>query len=175
MLIRVLLASLIVSLAAGRVDAGVPHLRPLSESATIIIERGLARSPTFRDLVARLNRSDVVVYVDEDHFQSRALAGQLSFLTRAGGYRYVRVRLQWRSHDVQQVATLAHELQHALEIAGRPDIVDHASMARAFADFGHQRSPVPAMIESFETTAAIDAGDRVWRELAGRNGSESAD
>jgi hypothetical protein len=170
-----LLASLLVSLAAGHAGAAVPHLRPLTSSAKIVIERGLSQSPAFRELVERLNRSDVVVYVDEDYFQSKALAGQLSFLTTAGGYRYVRVRLQWRSYDIQQVATLAHELQHALEIAGRRDIVDQESMARAFADFGHQRPLISGVVESFETTAAMDAGDRVWRELAGRNGAASAD
>ena len=175
MRIRILLVSLIVSVAAGHAGAAVPRLRPLTESTKIVIERGLRQSPSFRELVERLQRSDVVVYVDEDYFQSKALAGQLSFLTRAGGYRYVRVRLQWRSHDSQQIATLAHELQHALEIAGRPDIVDHESMARAFADFGHQRPPGSGAVESFETTAAMDAGDRVWRELAGRNGAASAD
>jgi hypothetical protein len=175
MLIRIVLALLITFLTAGHAGAGVPHVRPLTDSAKIAIERGLRQSPAFRELVERLNRSDVVVYVDEDYFQSKALAGQLSFLTRAGGYRYVRVRLQWRSYDIQQIATLAHELQHALEIAGRPDIVDQESMARAFSDFGHQRPVVSGLIESFETTAAIDAGDRVWRELAGRTGAASAD
>jgi hypothetical protein len=175
MLIRVLLASLIVSLAAGPAPAGPPHLRPLTDSAKIIIGRGLAQSPEFRALVERLNRSDVVVYVSEDYFQSKALAGQLSFMTKAGGYRYVRVRLQWRSYDIQQIATLAHELQHALEIADRPGIVDHESLARAFADFGHQRSMSSGVNGSFETTAAMEAGDRVWREVAGRGSGASAD
>ena len=175
MLIRFLLASLIVSLAAGRAHAGPPHLRPLTDSTKIIIERGLAQSAEFRALVQRLNRSDVVVYVSEDYFQSKALAGQLSFMTKAGGYRYVRVRLQWRSYDIQQIATLAHELQHALEIAGRPDIVDHESLARAFADFGHQRPGPSGVNGMFETTAAMEAGDRVWREVAGRGSGASAD
>jgi hypothetical protein len=65
-----------------------------------------------------------------------------------------------RSSDIQQIATLAHELQHALEVAERPWIVDDESFARALAEFGHQR---PGALESFETVAAIEAGDRVWK------------
>ena len=175
MLTRSLLALLLVSLAATGADASLPRLRPLTATARTLIARGLAESPTFRALVDRLNRSDVVVYVAEDHFQSKALSGELSFLTRAGGYRYVRVRLQWRSYDIQQIATLAHELQHALEVAERPWIVDDESFALALAEFGHQRPPVNGTLESFETVAAIEAGDRVWREIAGRSSGDSAD
>ena len=170
MLIRTFLTALILSFAiAGHADAGTPHLRPLTETARRVIERGLAESATFRDLVQRLNRSDVIVYVEEDLHQSKALAGRLSFLTVGGGFRYVRVWLQWRPFDIQQVATLAHELQHALEIGDRPDVVDQDSLGRAFGEIGHQRRAAYGASGFYDTTAAIETGDRVWRELAGRD------
>jgi hypothetical protein len=172
MLIRTFLIALILSFAAaGHAHAGTPHLRPLTETARRVIERGLAESSTFRELVQRLNRSDVIVYVEEDLHQSKTLAGRLSFLTTGGGFRFVRVWLQWRPFDIQQVATLAHELQHALEIAGRPDVVDQESLGRAFSEIGHQRRAAYGPSGFYDTAAAIETGDRVWRELAGRDTS----
>lgn len=168
--IRTILATLILSFViAGRADAGIPHLRPLTDTAKEVIKRGLAESATFRDLVQRLDRSDVIVYVEEDVYQPKALAGRLSFLTTGGGFRYVRVWLQWRSYDIQQVATLAHELQHALEIAERPEVVDQESLGRAFEHLGHQRRAAYGPSGMYDTAAAVEAGDRVWREIAGRD------
>ena len=58
------------------------------------------------------------------------------------------------------MATLGHELLHAVEIAGEPSIVDALT-----GDAAGRRT--------FETEAAADAGQRVRRELL-KNSTRSA-
>src|SRR3954469_4456535 len=55
---------------------------------------GLRASATFRDLVDRINASDVVVYVTAGAGDlPSGLDGQLTFVCAAGGVRYVLVRV----------------------------------------------------------------------------------
>ena len=66
---------------------------------------------------------------------------------------------------------MGHELQHAVEIADRPTIVDTASMQREYERIGYvNHIASTAGIISFETDLALRVGDRIFREL--RNDSE---
>jgi hypothetical protein len=62
--------------------------------------------------------------------------GRLTFATKAAGRRYVHVRLAQQMSGLRERATLGHELQHAVELADTPAIVDDASLAHAFRRFG---------------------------------------
>ncbi len=68
---------------------------------------------------------------------------------------------------MRKVAILGHELQHAIEIADRPEIVDSKTLARAYQVFGFTRHSASSRLD-FDTTAAIGTGRAVWRELGGR-------
>jgi hypothetical protein len=114
--------------------------------------------------VAALDRSDVVVYVVCGRLPPQ-LSGQLTFVSTAGGRRYVLVRLRWDQGQHARIATLGHELQHALEIAEHPEIVDAVTMARAFRRFGFERMTQRG--ESFDSAAAVEAGERVWKDVRG--------
>jgi hypothetical protein len=88
----------------------------------------------------------------------------LTFLTKAAGYRYVVVRMAQFSR-LQQIAMMAHELQHAVEIADTPAIVDGPSLVREYRQIGYEnvRSQLPGI--SFDTRAAVRAGEQVLKEL----------
>jgi hypothetical protein len=88
----------------------------------------------------------------------------LTFLTTAAGYRYVVVRMA-RLARAQQIAMMAHELQHAVEIAETPAIVDGPSLVREYRRIGYENpsSRLPGV--SFDTQAATRAGEQVLREL----------
>jgi hypothetical protein len=60
---------------------------------------------------------------------------------------------------------LAHELQHAVEIAERATIVDEESLTREYLRMGHANRS-QSQGTTFDTQAAIDAGYQVYRELA---------
>jgi hypothetical protein len=85
-------------------------------------------------------------------------------VSSAGGYRYVVVRMG-RFSRMQQIAMMAHELQHAVEIADNPAIVDGDSLVREYKRIGYvnQWSNLPGV--AFDTNAAVRIGEQVLREL----------
>jgi hypothetical protein len=143
-----------------------PRLRGVDSDTRELIRLGIELSPTLRRLAARLERTDVVVYVKAARLPLR-MDGQLTFLSAAAGLRYVIVEIAWDRPDTRRFATLGHELQHALEIAERPDIVDADTLAQAYAAFGVRRDAQRTGWQAYDTAAAMDAGDRVWKELTG--------
>ena len=164
MLLCLLLATPSLSMAAESISEGPrrPSIRSTDRRLRSLLEHGLRMSPTLRALVARLHASDVVVYLQCDG--PSGPDGRLTFLTTAAGYRYVVVRMA-RLARAQQIAMMAHELQHAVEIAETPAIVDGPSLVREYRRMGYENpaSQLPGV--SFDTHAAMRAGEQVLREL----------
>ena len=138
-------------------------IRSTDRRLRMLLDEGLRISPTLRALVARLSRSDVVVYLRCDE-SSTAAGGRLTFVSSAGGYRYVVVRMT-RFARAQQIAIMAHELQHAVEIADTPAIVDGQSLAREYHRMGYVNAHTPLPGIAFDTEAAVRVGEQVLREL----------
>jgi hypothetical protein len=130
-----------------------------------LLEEGMRESATLRALVDRLNTSDVVVYLQCDRAPPAGIDGRLTFVSNVGGFRYVVVRVGWRLGRDRQIAIVAHELQHAVEIAETPSIVDAASLAREYHRIGFVKSHAYADGVAFDTRAAMQAGAQVMREL----------
>lgn len=145
------------------------QVRTSDPSIVVALEQGIRASTTFRDLVDRINDSDVVVYVSIDTVNLPAgIDGRLTFLCAAGGLRYVVVRVKPMLSPPRLVALLGHELQHAREIAETTTIVDAASMASAYATRLGHRNSFAANAGTFDSTAAIRAGEAVLREVLKR-------
>ncbi len=162
---RVILLTLTTFMTALDSHAEPVHVRGLTPRAGALIGSGLTASASFRALVDRLNDSDVIVYVKDDPFLPRTLAAQLTFLSAAGDFRYLIVRLApWHTHR-QQVASLGHELQHAVEVADRRQVVSQRSLAHAFASISSAGYTAPGPHRRYETVAARLAGQRIWRDL----------
>ena len=108
------------------------QVRTTHQRLSAAVDLGLRDSPTFRELVNRINVSDVVVYVtaDAETLLPPGLDGRLTFLSATGGFRYVVVRVNTNLSAPRLVSLLGHELQHAREIADSDTIVDPLSMAR---------------------------------------------
>ena len=125
---------------------------------------GLVHSPTLRALASRLEASDVVVYLTTDPDAPSGVAGRLTFLSVVGGLRYVVVRVAPLRSAVQQLGMIGHELQHAVEVADRLDIVDDESLFREYMRIGYL-SGLTAGGTLVDTRAASEAGWRVSQEL----------
>jgi hypothetical protein len=141
------------------------HVRTTDDRLRRLLERGTRISPTFRALVHRLLASDVIVYLWCDSADAPPSDGRLTFLSAAGGYRYVVVRLARLRSRERQIAIMAHELRHAIEIADAPDVIDGPSMAREYRRIGYVSSPPSGDRLTFDSHAAVDAGVQVLREL----------
>ena len=67
--------------------------------------------------------------------------------------------------EIEQAATLAHERQHAAEIAEAPWVVDAPTLAAYYRRIGQETDPSDGG-RRFETPAARAIAARVHRELS---------
>jgi len=152
---------------AGENDLPFPHIRTTDARLRALIDEATEASPTVRALIGRLNISDVVVYVACEYDPRIRATGRLNFLTAAGGLRYVVIHLKARPSRIKAIATLAHELQHAVEIVDNPSIVDGTSLAREYERIGYRSHSVHGT--AFDTKEAVEVGRRVVEELGTRS------
>ena len=156
---------LLTSFISGTEPRDGSHVRTMDARLRNTIAEGLARSALFRSLVARLDGSDVIVYVEPECPMSSRLFGRLTLLGAGGERRYVSVRISCMLTVPQQIAALGHELRHAVEIADAPSVVDDASLAAEYRRVGFASRVVPSG-NGFESRAAVEAAHQVWAELA---------
>jgi len=145
-------------------QAPVPRLRPESPELRALTARATARSPIVRALINQLDQSTVIVYVRHRVFGPVTVDGRIGLLSAAGPYRFLVIELACDRGELTQMATLGHELHHALEIAGDPSIVDARSLIRFYTRFGLALQPMGVTM-TFETYGAADTGARVRHEL----------
>ena len=155
-------AALLCCLATTAAAQTAGAVRPEHPDLRKMIDAGIDRSATFRTLVDRLNAGSLVVYVRFDRCP-RAVAACTRFVTPQGTTRRLLIVLdRFGRAPWQLIALLAHELQHALEIAGAPDVVDLPSFHHLYATTGRRVSA------GYETDAAIRVARIVAAELAER-------
>lgn len=152
---------------AGQQDAdrAAPHVRGATPDAAELLDELVARSPTVRDLVDRLDRSDLLVYIRYQWFSTARLRGRIGFLAADKQRRLLAIEIGCRHTRTEQLVALGHELQHAVEIADAPSVWDVRSLAALYTVIG-DRTGYSAAAETYETAAAADAGVRIRSELA---------
>ena len=136
-----------------------PRIRPEGAAMRALVDSAMKRSATFRDLSAALDNADVIVYI---RFSSCSGDVPACLLWASAGVDARRLLIKvdrfGRSPD-ELTALLAHELQHANEVASDPEITDVASFQKAFAARGWKYRT------GFETGEAITISRRVADEL----------
>lgn len=142
---------------------GSQRIRPQDQRLTDLLQAGISRSATFRALVDRIEASNVIVYVSLSPLMKSSLAGKLTWMTRAGAFRYLRASINAELTADQIISTLAHELQHAVEVIEDERVVDQRSLVELYKRIGRPSSS--AVPSGWETLAAQQAGQRVRREL----------
>jgi hypothetical protein len=137
------------------------RVRGVTPKITEMIQNGIRRSRSFRDLINELERSDVIVYLEVTKNLPAGLDGRLMFMTAAGPVRYLHAQLTSRLDFDELIAVAGHELQHALEVANHPEVTDALSLAMLYERIGI-RTPI---VGRYDTTAARVMGQRVRAEL----------
>jgi len=150
------------SLTAAPLDGG-PRLRPQDSRMKQVLQEGAARSATFKALVDRIEASNVIVYVAVSPSLKSTLSGSLTWMTQAGSDRYVRASISTELLFDQMIATVAHELQHAVEVIGDETVKDEKSLAALYKRIGRQNHQSSS--SGWETVAAQQTGWQVRREL----------
>ena len=170
-LLFALAALLAMAPASAQTDRGrFGRIRSTDARLLELVAEAVERSPTLRTLVRRIEASDVVVYLLCDDHPRAGIAGRLTFVSKAGGNRYLLVRLARLKYRSLQMAVLGHELQHAVEIADTPAIVDPPSLAREYERIGHINVRSSAQGIAFDSDADIVAGHLVLGEVEAMTG-----
>lgn len=167
-LLAIVLSSLLLAstASAAKPDSsrdGGRRIRPQDERTIAMMAAGMVRSASFRALVARVEASDVFVYVGISPLLKSSLAGRLTWMTQAGGFRYLRAVINTELSSDHMISAIAHELQHAVEVIEDAGVADERSLEALYKRIGKPSNAVA--FSAWETVAAQDAGIRVRREL----------
>jgi hypothetical protein len=117
--------------------------------------------PSIRRLLEALEGTDVIVFVEVRDGVANGRA-QLTMMGSRAGVRWLRVTVDARHMWRQQVAFLAHELRHTVEVAMAPEVRDVAGFLHLYERIGYSVGG-----GRFETAAAVAAENEALRELAG--------
>jgi hypothetical protein len=140
-----------------------PHcqVRAVDSRASAALADGLRRSPTFARLIAAINRSDVIVYVESVHTLPATISGRMMLSTKGTSFRYVRIEVSTRLVPEELIAVIGHELQHAVEVAEHPHVRSEATFIDLYRRIGAGSSTG----FRYDTEAAVRTGAQVRREL----------
>ena len=139
--------------AKPRVRSSHPYIRAMVAEAS-------QRSTTFRGLVEAIEKSDGIVYVEQGECSHRVTACLTLSIAATPGFRFLRVLVDARQPDWEVMASIGHELRHALEV------LSESGIRSTEAIFLYYYREGMTMGETFETSAAIRAGNTVRNEVA---------
>jgi hypothetical protein len=139
------------------------HVRPLEPQLRAVMDEGLSRSGTFRRLVATLDQSNVIVYI-APKIGRPDLGGYLAHaIVAQGGFRYLRIAIDMQGPANRLIPVLAHELQHAIEVAETPEAIDANGLEQVFIQ---RAAPSGCGRACHDTQMARDVEFTVGKELA---------
>jgi hypothetical protein len=147
----------------ARAQGAAPHVRGEGDMQRLI-DDAARRSPAIQRWIDDLQELDVTVYVRTRLFAQLDLDGRVALLSVAGGHRYLMIELACGRSTLTQMATLGHELFHAIEIAREPSVVSPDTLADLYSRIGTKTGDRSGL-RTFETEAAAAAGLRARREL----------
>jgi hypothetical protein len=138
------------------------HVRATDPLLRAWITNGGAQSATLKSLIDELVTSDIIVHVVMVDRISGA-NGHLYFVTTTPTARYLRIEVTRVGGRADMIALLAHELQHAVEVAHSPSVRDANSLATFYLRVGENlRDP-----RHYDSIAARVTEDIVRREVLG--------
>lgn len=174
-LIRIFVVAAIAIAHAGGsafADDRIENVRPRDSVAIQLLQIGMERSQTFRQVVQDLRRSNVIVYVDVRQEPRHGPSGSLTFMAQKDGWRWLRATIDTGTTDHASVLRnvfhlteiLGHELQHAREVIAANSMENLDDFEAHFRRIGTSVGK-----RSFDTAKAMEIGRTVASELLGGN------
>ena len=162
-----LTAVMVAALIGGTVHASsvtpdttsAPRVRSSDAYIRAMIDEAGRRSATFRRLVDLISATNGIVYVEQGECGHSVHACLALSVTAAAEYRILRILVDARRPDWEVMASIGHELQHAVEVLDNPTI----TTSQAIYFFYALASPTTGA--AFETAGAIKAGNAVRNEV----------
>jgi hypothetical protein len=150
------------------VDDEAPRLvriKPADAEMRRLVLSGHARSATFRALMDEIHQTNVVVVIQFGQCAKGRIRSCVSHVEGDSRQRHIRIKVNTRTTDDRLIATIAHELHHALEIAREPDVTSSELTLALYRRIGMGRCR-EGLDEKCETEAALQSEHRVNDELA---------
>lgn len=140
------------------------RVRSTERFVIALIREGYERSPTFRELVDTLQRSNVIVFVQPGACAGGRIRSCLTSVDGSAIERHIRISVDTRTSHNALIATMAHELQHAVEIAEHPEVTNGSGALRLYRQiaFGRCRD---GLSDECETSRALATETKVTNEL----------
>jgi hypothetical protein len=162
--------------AGGTAQPGGPPLarvRSNTPSIAALIQEAAERSPLFRRLIETIDATDGLVYVDEGKCGHGVSACLVLSVQVAGPYRLLRILVDphKRKRDCDLMASIGHELRHAIEVLSEPNVRDY----HAVYSFFEREGPTDGGKGRFETPAAVRTGLDVGSEACGPRAAAATD
>jgi len=145
-------------------DPVTSRVRGLGSFVVSLIDETAARSATTRDLLTRLACTDVIVYIEMTGNPEIPTA-RTKLVVAAPGVRFLRIGISLMVPYNDLAPLLAHELQHAVEIAEHSEVIDDADVRRLYDRIGRTLGR-----DRWESNAALDVERTVRAELRRRIG-----
>jgi hypothetical protein len=140
----------------------IVRVRSHSPELGDVIRLASDASVTFERLIATIDRTNGLIYVDEGKCGHGVSACLLLSVQVAGPFRVLRIKVDARRRKCDLMAQIGHELQHAIEILSDAHVTDGVgaySLMERIAPGG----PISDR-GRFETAAAVRAGLDIRRE-----------
>jgi hypothetical protein len=170
----VVLTLFVAMLAAGTIDSSsdaqspvaVPlvRLKPADTEMRRLIGEGYGRSTAFRELVDAIHRTNAIVTVQFGLCANGRFRSCVTNVTGDDRGRTIRIKVNTRTTDNRLIATIAHELWHALEILAEPEAIDPERVLALYRRIGIGACR-EGLSERCETEAARALESRVEAEL----------
>jgi len=150
----------VVFAVLASVASSCPHVRANDNPAiAALIEEASRASATFRQLVAAIDCTNGLVYVEAGTCRHGVHACLTLSVKVAGPHRILRILLDLHRELSELIGSLGHELQHALEV------LSDARLTTTQAAYLFYAQIAPTATGRFETDAAIRTGIQVEREV----------
>ena len=151
------------TVAASLLAAESRRVRAATPRVGQLIDDGIRRSRTFAQLINDVHATDVIVYVEASFALPPDVSGRILLAGVAGDQRYLRVQVRATLARDQMISTIAHELRHALEVAGDRTVVDEKGFVALYRRIGDAAQACGG----YDTEAARVTGRQVRDELLG--------
>ena len=155
----IVVASLLPCAAGAQSTPAMPRVRSENPMIAQLITDALCASVTFRGLVAAIDATNGIVYVESGKCRYGSQACLAHSIQVAGPHRILHVVVNTRRDREGLIGAIGHELQHAMEVLSEPGITTRQGMF--YRLFGMSMSTTGR----FESKEAIEAGIQIEHEL----------
>ena len=140
------------------------RLKPADPEIRRLVQDGYTRSDVFRTIVDELQRSNVIVVVQFGICASGRVRSCVSHVDGDARQRHIRIKVNTQTTNDRLIATIAHELQHAVEIAREVDVTNSEQALALYRRISTGRC-AEGLSDLCETDAALAVERQVQQEL----------